>query len=326
MKEIKREKYPPILKKEIPTHNLEKYENFDIPLITRLITETIEENIYNTIDLLELLRINYQGNLEDTIKSINDYKNVRFNCYYAASILKEKLSKIGITSYMITYKSIGFSSTFGDNLIKEAHMALIIPTIRNNELYYLLLDPGLRIPCVLEFYATSDKTFIEIDQDQIIIEKTNDEEYPYSMKMIGYNRYSTSSTSYQCKEYFSTRETINPESVLFPASYEILDGYRIINFQIDNNKWALIKLMIIDEYLECIANNSYLKLSFQDLRVLSKEELASLIEPFAKKLNTSIPELINNIYFILEHHQEYLDTIINPQVLKEKSLRKEKSI
>lgn len=324
MKEIKREKYPSILKKEIPIDNLEKYESFDIPLITRLINETIEENIYNTVDLLELLRMNYQDNLKDTIKSILDYKQVRFNCYYAANILKEKLNQLGINSYLISYKSIGFSSAFGDDLIKEAHMALIIPTVRNNELYYLLLDPGLRIPCVLEFYASSNKTSLEIDHDQIIIETTNDEEYPYSMEMIGYNRYSTSNTSYQCKEYFSPLETINPESVLFPASYEILDGYRIINFQVDNNKWAIIKLMIIDEYLECVDTNSYLKLSFQEIRALEYEELANLLEPFTIKLNTNIQELINNIYFILEHHQEFLDTIVNPQVLKEKSLRREK--
>lgn len=325
MKQIKRIKYPSILKKEISTESLETYEKIDIHLVTKLLNETIEDYTYNTIDLLELLRVNYQDNLVETIKNISSYKDVRFNCYYATKILQEKLNRVGITSYIITYKSIGFSSNFGDKLIKEAHMALIIPTIRNNEIYYLLLDPGLRIPCILEFYASSNKTVIEIDHDRITIEATNDKEYPYAMEMIGYNRYSQNPSDYKCKEYFSLLETINPEEVLFPASYEILDGYRIINFKVDNHKWAVIKLMIIDEYLECFDISKNLKLSFQELRKMSEEQLVSLLQPFVTKLKVNIQDLIKNIYFILDHHNEFISNVINPQVLKEKLPKKEKN-
>lgn len=318
MKELLREKYPSILKSEIPLDHILNYEELDIKLINELLNETIGDYTYNTIDLLELLRTNYQGNLKDTINSISDYSHVRFNCYYATKILKEKLKQRGITSYLISYKSIGFSSNYGDNLIKEAHMSLLIPTIRNNELYYILLDPGLRIPAVLEFYQSSDKTVITVDNDLITIEKTGDEEYPYSMEMIGYNRYSTSSYSYQCKEYFSTLTTLNSEEVLFPGVYEILEGYRIINFNVDKEKWAIIKLMMIDEYLECVDVYKNLRLTFQELEKISEDELLNIIKPFAIKLNINVHELIKNIYFSLEHYQEFINDIINPQVLKEK--------
>lgn len=322
MKEIKRDNYPSIIKKTILQETIEDYKNINLKLIEKFLNETISEHVYNTIDLITLLRINYEGNLKDAIKNIPSYKDVRFNCYYATNILKEKLNQIKIKAYIITYKSIGFSTSFGDNLIKEAHMALIIPTLKNNKLYYLLLDPGLRIPGILGFYANDDKTIIEIDNDKIIIERTGDKDYPYSMEMIGYNRYSTNDTIYQCKEYFNTLETINPTDVLFPASFEVLDGYRIINFKVEKNKWAFIKLMIIDEYLECRDASNYVKLSFEELRNIHEEDLIKLIKPFANKLDINITEFILNVYFILNHYEEFIHTIINSQVLEEKCHKK----
>ena len=113
-------------------------------IIKCLIQETITECICNTIDLITLLRENYHSNLNTTIEEIKDYSKVRFNCYYVSKVLKEKLIDYRINTQYISYKSIGFSSPFGDNLIKEAHMSLLLRTIRDNDDYYLILDPGYR--------------------------------------------------------------------------------------------------------------------------------------------------------------------------------------
>ena len=318
MKEIKRKNHASIIKKEIDLNNLVNYESLDLKLITHLLNEVITENIFSTIDLLKLLKDNYHENITKTIKKLKDYSSVRFNCCYATIVLKNKLEKLGIDTKIISYKSIGFSSPYGDDLIKEAHMAILIPTIRHNKICYIILDPGLRIPAPIEFFANSIKTVIEIDNDEIIIEKTKLAEYPYSIEIKGYNRYSTNDISYQCKEFFDTKyETINPLDILFPIAYEILEGYRMINYTLDNDTWASIKIMVINQYLECIDQKTRIKISFSELKQMEKSDLIKILVPFKYKLNTDVEELVDIIFFTIEHSTEFLSMVINKNVVKE---------
>lgn len=318
MKEIKRGNYPSIFKQEIDLSHPISYYDLDLEMINQLLNEIIMNYTYSTVDLLQLLEENYHGNLIDAINNIPSYSDVRFNCYYATVLLKEKLKEKGIDTNIISYKSTNFSTSSGDELIKEAHMALLIPTIRNQRIYYMVLDPGLRIPSPIEFYADMDKTIIQIDHDEIIIEKTMSDDYPYTMKMKGYNRYSTSQVSYQSQEFFDVRyETINPVDVLFPISYQVLNGYRIINYSVDHSKWAFIKIMIIDEYLECCDYLRHIQIPFYELEQWGLEDFAKVLEPFTNKLEVDREKLIDTILFILAHCQEFQDSIIDDRVLTE---------
>ena len=318
MKEIKRGNYPSIFKQEIDLSHPISYYDLDLEMINQLLNEVIMTYTYSTIDLLQLLKENYQGDLRDAIRNIHNYSGVRFNCYYATVLLKEKLKEKGIDTNIISYKSIGFSTSSGDDLIKEAHMALLIPTIRNQKIYYVVLDPGLRIPSPIEFYADIDKTIVQIDHDEIIIEKTELEDYPYTMIMKGYNRYSTSQISYQSQEFFDVRyETINPVDVLFPISYQILNGYRIINYSINKSDWAFIKIMIIDEYLECCDYLNHIQIPFYELEQWRLEDFVKVLEPFTNKLGIDKEILIDTILFVLAHQQEFLNSIIDERVLIE---------
>lgn len=313
---ILRDTYTPIKKEKITCFI--DYDNIDLNIISKLLNQVIQNYTYSTFDLIKLVKEKFNGNLKETINSIDDYSKVRFNCYYATKLLKKELNKLGINAKYVSYKSIGFSSPFGDELIKEAHISLVIPTIRNKKNYYVILDPGYRIPSPISFYKSSKTTNIKIDHDDIIIQKSNDNLYPYCMKMQGYNRYSVDENSYFCEEFFNCDyETINPKEILFPLSFEILNGYRIINYNIDKQKRAIIKVMILNNYLEYSDCNETGIITFVELNTLSKEELINILKPFCNKLGENVIEFVDNLYFILKNNKQFIDEILNKKVLKE---------
>lgn len=312
---IERGSFKPIKKKLISLDNLPCFDSINLAKINALLNEVISGYSYNTIDLLTLLMNNYNGDLVSSIANIQDYSNVRFNCYHATKMLKKELNKIGIKSYLISYKSIGFSNSYGDSLIKEAHMSLVIPTIKENKVYYILLDPGLRIPEALCFFANDNETTLNIDNDIIKIKRTNDDFYNYTMEMTGYNRYSVTNTSYSCEEHFDiTHELLNPEELLFPVSYYILSGYRIISFNVDKNKAAIIKLMLVEESLECSSSKSTIKIDFKEISLLTTEQLKSLLKSYTDILNEDLDILVATIKFMVDKSHDFINNVVDKNV------------
>ncbi len=313
---ISRDRYTSIKKKRITSFI--DYNSLDLNLISKLLNQVIQNYTYSTFDLIKLIKENFNGNIKKGIQSIDDYSKVRFNCYYATKLLKEKLKKKGIDAKYVSYKSIGFSSPSGDELIKEAHISLVIPTIRNERIYYIVLDPGYRIPEPMGFYKFSKITNLKIDHDNISIQKTSSNIYPYCMKMKGYNRYSIDENSYSCEEYFNCDyETLNPEEILFPISYTILNGYRIINYNEDKQKSAMIKVMILEEYLECYDCNQIISFTFHELKNIPKDKLHTLLAPFCNKLKQDVQELVEIIYFILNNNNQFISEVMNKKVIEE---------
>lgn len=319
MQIITRENYPSIKKLTITKEPEIYYESLDLNLIENLLQETITDYTYNTIDLITLLRENYHSSLASTVESIPDFSNVRFNCYYASKILKAKLEEYGIKTMYISYKSIGFSTPIGDNIIKEAHQALLLPTKRENKDYYLILDPGYRLPKPLGFYKEKLNDKIIIDNDIIKISTTKDKTYPYSMNMQGYNRYSLSKTSYECVEYFNANyETINPEEILFPLSYRVLDGYRAIKYSEDSKKRATIKIMLLDKYIECLSSSKREILTFKQFKNSSLTKLLEIMTPYTEILKISPTIIAEDFNFIIDNCDEFVNNIMDKEVVKEK--------
>lgn len=320
MQTITRNNYPPINKILINEEPRIYYEELDLNLINHLIQETISECVCNTIDLITLLRENYHSNLNTTIEDIKDFSQVRFNCYYASKVLKEKLIDYGIDTKFISYKSIGFSSPFGDNLIKEAHMALLLRTKKDNDDYYLILDPGYRLPEPIGFYPKKENSEIMIDNDIIEISSTTEELYPYSMNMKGYNRYSISNTSYECSEFFNANyETINPESILFPLSYKVLDGYRAIRYSENPSYRATIKIMLLEQYIECMNAKKREIFTFKEFKKFSQKESIELLSPYTDILQLSPKIISEDFYFLINNLEEFVNNVIREEVVKEKT-------
>lgn len=297
---IERMGFKPIRKKPISLNNLISFEKINIDKLETLLNDVISHYTYNTFDLLKLVMSNYDGNLKEAIERIDDYSDVRFNCYYACKLLKEKLNDIGLKSYLISYKSVGFSLNKGDEIIKEAHMALVIPTIKEKKVFYILLDPGLRIPKCITFYKDDAETNIIIDNDEITIKKCNDSLYSHTMIMQGYNRYSENSNSYFCQEYFDINDELNnPIDVLFPVSLYVLFGYRVIRFNVQKNNQAFIKLMLVDECIEIKNNQEYKKISFSELASMSDINLRMEIKKVTQILKIDDYEFMRLIRFVL---------------------------
>lgn len=320
MQTITRNNYPPINKIPINEEPRIYYEELDLNLINHLIQETISECVCNTIDLITLLRENYHSNLNTTIEDIKDFSQVRFNCYYASKVLKEKLIDYGIDTKFISYKSIGFSSPFGDNLIKEAHMALLLRTKKDNDDYYLILDPGYRLPEPIGFYPKRENSEIIIDNDIIEVSSTTEELYPYSMNMKGYNRYSISNTSYECREIFNANyETINPESILFPLSYKVLDGYRAIRYSENPSYRATIKIMLLEQYIECMNAKKREIFTFKEFKKFSQKKSIELLSPYTDILQLSPKIISEDFYFLINNLEEFVNNVIREEVVKEKT-------
>lgn len=320
MQTITRNNYPPINKILINEEPRIYYEELDLNLINHLIQETISECVCNTIDLITLLRENYHSNLNTTIEEIKDFSQVRFNCYYASKVLKEKLIDYGIDTKFISYKSIGFSSPFGDSLIKEAHMALLLRTKRANADYYLILDPGYRLPEPICFYPEKASSKTIIDNDIIEITSTNKELYPYSMNMKGYNRYSLSDTSYECSEFFNANyETINPENILFPLSYKVLDGYRAIRYSENPSDRATIKIMLLEKYIECMNVEKRELFTFESFEKLSQKKSIEKLSPYTDILKLSPAMLSEDFHFLINNCEEFINNVLSDKVVKEKT-------
>lgn len=319
MQIITRNNYPSIIKEKIEKEPEIYYEDLDLNLINHLIQETIAECVCNTIDLITLLRENYHSNLTTTINRISDFSQVRFNCYYASKTLKEKLEEYNLKAKYISYKSIGFSSPFGDNLIKEAHMALLLRTKKNNKNYNLILDPGYRLPNPIGFYQEKVQSTTIIDNDFIEINLLDKGIYPYRMNMSGYNRYSLSDISYECTEYFNANyETLNPEDILFPLSYKVLDGYRAIRYSDNPANRASVKIMLLDNYVECLSTDKKERFPFNKLKDLSTNELVSILTPYTDILELSPKIIAEDFNFLINNCDEFINTVIDKEVVKEK--------
>ena len=125
------------------------------------------------------------------------------------------------------------------------------------------------------------------------------------MIMTGYNRYSTNNTSYTCQEYFDlNNELLNPEDVLFPASFHVLSGYRIIRFSSNKDYQASIKLLFKGEYLEINSNHEYHNISFDELNKMSEKEFIRAIKPVVNILNIDEHEFYLLIRFMISIKDE----------------------
>lgn len=199
-------------------------------------------------------------------------------------------------------------------------MSLLLRTKRDNDDYYLILDPGYRLPEPIGFYPKNRNSEIMIDNDIIEIALTNEELYPYTMNMKGYNKYSASNTSYECREYFNTNyETINPENILYPLSYKVLDSYRAIRYSENSSNRATIKIMLLDQYIECINADKREIFTFKDFKKFNRKKLIESLLPYTDVLKLSSKIISEDFNFLINNYEEFVNNVIRKEVVKEKT-------
>ena len=317
------------IKKElIDIDSLNKYDKSIENELSYLIVDVIENYSISSLDLITLLRKKYNGSLTETIKKIDfaNYNKVRLNCYYQSKILKEKLEKCGVNTYYLTHQAKKFALNAGDEKMKEAHVSLVYPTIRDGRLYYIIFDPGLKVYKPIGFY---DKNSIvsERNNDLIMGIEYDDNNiiYPYSIYINGLNPYSYTSYPHNVIQRFNPIfKTINIDEMMYPIVYNLFLEYKSIKFSKDKLKRAYINLKHIDKKLEFadFSRDRIYTYTYDELLKKNDNNLKNELRDICYKLNLNINDVIENIKFMIEVHDDFLNYVMDKDVLEEYKKRK----
>lgn len=312
-----------ILKNKIDINKLQTYDVEQINESISLLDKVMEENTVNTFDLITLLREKYDGSLKEAYHnaSIHKFENSKFNCIYLSRILKEELQKIGIDAHYLSHQARLYALNSGDKKIKEAHVSLIYPATYNNRIIYTIYDPGLKIPVPITFYS-KEKYEQKLDNNLSVgIEyDPSDDAYPNAIKMYGISPYSYTNFPHLVYQRFNPDYLIdNLGEMLYPISLKLLTGYKATIFSKNYNKRAYIKLDHIDKKIEyCDYEKELLKsLNYKDIIKTDRNYLISELSSICEKLRIDINEIVDNILFMIEVNDEYVNEIMDNDVLKE---------
>lgn len=327
---INREGLRPIVKKEINLNNLNDFSQKQIDEVTPLLRETIENYPISTFGLITLMRKYYKNNLVETINECTNnfecYSPLNYNCFHLSKIMQEELKKYSIDSYLMTYQANKYALNSGDNKVKEAHISVIYPTIKDDKIYYTIFDPGLKIDKPLSFYQNENTETILVDENKInIIYDEQNKEYPYCMNMSGINKYSYNKSDHQIIQRFNPMyETINIDEMLFPISHKILTGYKAIIYSTDIEKRAYITLSHLDQTLSfsnCVTEKEY-KYAYDEIEKMGYTKLKQIISQVCYKLQLDVDDIVSNIFFMIYYHNDFIKYVMDKDLLEEYQIKK----
>ncbi len=316
--------FDPIKKIKLKLNDCDLYSEELLLQGEQLLKAVIETEMSDTYKLLTLLMNNYEHNLNYTIKNkipTSEYQGIKFDCVHFNTILQERLSKIGINTHVITHKAAFFSTQYGDSIIREAHTTLVWLTKRNDKNYAVIFDPGWKISKPIGFYLTESTNAVKVFDNQIVFNyNAKDKIYPYEMVMSGSNIYSYNKEDKVMKTYFNPLlETVINPSFLMPISYYILLGYKALTNSIDINKRAYIKIMLISQIFDFYYKGVTYTYTFAELKEMKDtSNLNSLLTPVCNSLDKPIEEVMNTLFFTINHIEEFNKLLI-PEVYTEAS-------
>ena len=144
-----------ILKKKIDLKHLDNYNEEKINKAKDCLKKIINDTVVDDFKFLEDLMQLSNNNIKE---SYNNFKNnICYNCCTSLSLmLKQELDKVLGKTYLVTCKSIGFSTPNGDKKIKEAHTFIIYPCLKNNKTLFILFDAGFRNYNTMMFYMNEN--------------------------------------------------------------------------------------------------------------------------------------------------------------------------
>ena len=318
---IERKEVKNIIKKEIDVNNLKNYDKTMLKEAEILLKEVLSYTS-NSFDLITILRKNYTGNIQETFSLISklDFQDVRFQCYYYAKELHRKLENIGLNPEFLTHKARLFALNSGDNIVKEAHISLILHNIKDNQILYTIFDPGLKIDVPISFYKNDFGNKLKKDKFSINILQNNDDNYPYIINIDGSNPYSYNEKPHNVYQAFNPDfVTTNIDDLLFPISYKVLNGYKAMNFSEKIKNRAYIILNHLSKYLEfCNFEDSIVyKYDFIEITRMGKSNLKNKLERICNKLYLDCDEIVEDVFFIIEIADELVNKLMDRNVVYE---------
>ena len=305
-----------IIKKKIELNNLDEYNPKKLKQSENILKETISNTLINDFSFLIKLNqisLNKDMSLEEAYNSYNG-EIPTIDCIGISKILKKKLKKININTYFITCKASGFSTKYGDSLIKEAHTFLIYTCKKKDKLLFIVYDAGFRVNKPIVFY-----------------DKTSSKEYKYltgKVKISYDNNIYSIKTNVRMKRNFSIikdsinwhfnpyEETINIDSFA-KNIYKVKFSYKIMYYSNAKNKRFCLGLNIVTKKLDLYTYKHHEEYFLNDLFNLSKEEILKKLH-FLKTDNKLTNKDIEDLLKILKIYAYARDIpILNSKIEQE---------
>ena len=304
-----------IKKRKIDLRKLDIYDEKKITKAKELLEEAINESY-----VCHFENITYALNSNNKDSS---FFNKHSGCTSQVQELKKMLKRIGIKTYYVSCKANGFSTPNGDLLVKEAHVFLIYPTLKNNKIFFIIFDPGFRQKNIISFYdmeSSCDTPYLETGINRIIYFGDNNSMYPYELysnKRITCDYHEQDANIHWLfNPYYETIDLNNYSKELFHAIFSL----KMMNFPKKKENYLCIRSKVLDNTLEIFTYDSKKTIFFKEIKDLSKVELHDLFKSYFTKANLSEYKLnifSKNLYLLIHHCDEYINKIIDKGVIED---------
>lgn len=239
---------------------------------------------------------------------------------------KKRIKKIGLETYFVSCRANGFSNPAGDFFVKEAHVFLVYPSLRNSKIYFTIFDPGFRLNSPMSFYDSCDSDSIRYLSDGVAKVIFNNElKSPYELvvdKRINYkHQVSPANIHWKFNPYYETLNIEHFNEQLFHVMFSL----KLMNYPKDLDKYICINAKIIDNTIEVYTVLKSEIFSFKELFSLGRNELENIFKPYFKNAclaNEQLNEFIKNLFFLIHNTQDYINTIISLEAVNEYKLGK----
>ena len=305
-----------IIKRRINLDNLEEYDFKKIKKSEKILKETISNTLVN--DFAFLIKLNkISSNKGITLEeAYNSYKGEipTIDCIGLSKILKEKLNKIGINTYFITCKAKGFSTKYGDSLIKEAHTFLIYPCQKKKKTLFIIYDSGFRIKKPLIFYDKDSSKEYKYLTGKV---KINYENNSYSIKANVRMKRDFSIIKDNVNWYFNPYEETTNIDYFTKNIYKVKFSYKIMYYNNIPIKRFCLGLNIVTQKLDLYSYNYHEEYYLDEFLKLSKEELFQKLS-FLKTDNKFTEKDIEDLLQVLKiYAYEDKIPILNYKIVQE---------
>lgn len=303
-----------IKKRKINLDKLPIYDDKKIQIAIKMLNQTIEESFIS--------HFNY---ISYALKEENNCKITTFlktsGCISDCKRLKTKLKKLGIETYYVSCQANGFSNPAGDLLVKEAHVFLVSPSLKNNQIYFTIFDPGFRMNNVIQFYDTQNSSEVIYEKEGIVkaiyIDNQN---YPYKLtvnKRINYKRQiSPASIEWNFNPYYQTLNINEFNEQLYQAMFSL----KLMNYPQNLDKYICIRSKILEKSIEIYTPKKNQIMFYSELSLLTKKQLKNIFKKDFLDANLTqqqLTEFINNLYILIHNSDTYIKKIINSKVIED---------
>lgn len=270
-----------ILKKKIDLKHLDIYDEEKMVLAKECLKELINNTVVDDFKFLK--EMFYLSKNNDLKKVYDNYESQKcYNCCTSLSVmLKKKLDKILGKTYLVTCKSIGFSTPCGDELLKEAHTFIIYPSLKDGKILFTLFDAGFRNYNPMQFYINEESNIYPYENGKAQVIYNSNQNYPYLLKLD-----KTLKRNFKIEDtnillffnpYYETLKINEYDKICYKAKH----SYKIMDYC---NK-VCIGLNIINGDLTLYSKEKEENYNLNELLKISDEQIESILKSYFKALH-----------------------------------------